>query len=210
VGGERQPVALAVDQGVAGDFDVHVERVNPHDRPALFGELPEGGRRVLPGWDASAVSRIETGRRGLDLEEFLALPIVLTLALNEPVTLTDLLDVDVDEALNLKNLNRKIMIHDVTLPLAEPFIVRGEHDVRLEGGTPTEVLRRFLDREKRRIQKEREPAEERSGLRELHDLADELALAQSKGCRQSGPCGAKATSQSAMSANGSCWSQTRI
>jgi hypothetical protein len=145
------------------------------ERAKVLHDVASAAREMGLTWDASAVSRIETGKRDLSLEEFLALPLIMTLALNETVTMVDLMmSGEADELLYLKNFNREIGIIDVLPMLAEPFVVMGEHDMQLEGGTLSEVVRHFLDRDKRKIQKQRQPAEDPDSLRELRDLADEL------------------------------------
>jgi hypothetical protein len=125
-------------------------------------------------WDASAVSRIETGRRGLDLEEFLALPYVMTLALNKTVSLVDLLHMDwEEEGAHLTNYGMTTHLLPVLAMLAEPWIdfVKPEY-LRTAG----ETIRKHLEEEKRRAQAAREPDEERHGLRELEAVADELGV----------------------------------
>jgi hypothetical protein len=146
-------------------------------RAKVLHDVSTAARDLGLTWDASAVSRIETGKRGLDLEEFVALPIVMTLALNEPVTMADLLDLDADEATNLKNFDRRIGVVHVFPLLAEPwFIVFGGHDMELEGEALSQVVRKSLDAEKVRAQVAREPDEERGIYRELQAVADELGV----------------------------------
>lgn len=142
----------------------------------VLHDVASAARDLGLTWDASAVSRIETARRDLTLEEFLALPMVMTLALNDPVTLGDLLEVDAEQAIWLKNFGREITIVELLLSLAEPFILFGDHKIRLEGGTPSEVVRDGLDREKRAVQVAREPAEERGNYREMQALAESLGV----------------------------------
>lgn len=63
----------------------------------VLADVAAASRRlgVTFKWDASAVSRIETGRRVLTIDEVCRLPAVMTLALDRPVDLVDLLaDVD--------------------------------------------------------------------------------------------------------------------
>src|SRR5829696_6949348 len=67
VGVEREPVPLGVDQGVAGDLDIRVERVTPVDRPALRGELVESVRRLLP----SAPALLDDVAHGEPIEQVL-------------------------------------------------------------------------------------------------------------------------------------------
>src|SRR5512132_1838975 len=45
-------------------------------------------------WDKSAVSRIELAERVLDIEEFVAVPLIMTIACGEPITFADLLNLD--------------------------------------------------------------------------------------------------------------------
>jgi transcriptional regulator with XRE-family HTH domain len=146
-------------------------------RAKVLHDVASAARDLGLTWDPSAVSRIETGRREPTLQEFLALPLVMTLAFNEPVTMVDLLEVDSDDLSEpLQIFGREVLITEVLLPLAEPFIVFADLDVRLKGGTPSEVIRKDLDRDKRAAQIAREPAEERGNYREMQAVADELGV----------------------------------
>ncbi|MEV0616219.1 hypothetical protein AB0I81_23090 [Nonomuraea sp. NPDC050404] len=60
-------------------------------RAVVLADVARAARAVGLSWDASAVSRIETGARQLTLDEFLTLPRIMTAALCEPTTLVTLL-----------------------------------------------------------------------------------------------------------------------
>src|SRR5215217_2388487 len=82
------------------------------ERSKVLHDVASAARELGLTWDASAVSRIETGKRDLTLEEFLAVPLIMTVALNDTVTMADLLKTD---EIFLKNLNRSIGIIEVVL-----------------------------------------------------------------------------------------------
>jgi hypothetical protein len=143
-------------------------------RAKVLHDVATAARDLGLTWDASAVSRIETGRRGLDLEEFLALPYVMTLALNETVTLVDLLHMDwEEEGAHLSSFDRETYLLPVVAMLAEPWIgfVKPEY-LRTAG----ETIRKHLDEEKRRAQMAREPDEQRDIAREVQAIADEFGV----------------------------------
>jgi transcriptional regulator with XRE-family HTH domain len=85
-------------------------------------DVADAARAIGPAWTTTVVSRIEGGRRDLTLEEFLALPLVLTLALNQSVTLVDLLST-VDEHPYVSSYGRRGHITDVQALLAEPGVL---------------------------------------------------------------------------------------
>ena len=124
----------------------------------MLRDVADAGLDLGLGWDPSAVSRIETGRRDLTLEEFVALPLVLTLALDEVVTLGDLLEDDEATTAELLPL------------LGEPYMTL----YKVPGWTlARDYVRDELDRWKRHLQAKREPDEVES-LEELKRVAAEL------------------------------------
>lgn len=147
-------------------------------RAVVLADVASAARDLGMTWDSSMVSRIETGRRELTLEEFLALPLVMTLALNEPVTLWDLLGAEDFGGIELRSFNRKVSPSVVLPVLAQPFLklIEAEEHLQLGGGTISDVVAKSLDDAKRRAQARREPAEEREAHREIQELADELEV----------------------------------
>ena len=87
-------------------------------RAKVLHDVATAARDLGLTWDPSAVSSIETGKRDLTLEEFLALPLVMTLALNEIVTLADLLEADVEDELLLSSFGRFTSLYYVRPMLA--------------------------------------------------------------------------------------------
>ena len=147
------------------------------DRAVVLRDVANAARDLGLSWDASAVSRIETGRRELSLEEFLALPLVMTLALDETVTMVDLLQVDAEEDHLLRSFGRNASTVYVTPMLAEPFLAfRGKSKV---GEIASGIVREWLDEEKRKAQIAREPDEERSAARDMQSVADEFGVSLS-------------------------------
>lgn len=142
-------------------------------RAKVLHDVASAARDLGLTWDASAVSRIETGRRELTLEEFLALPLVMTLALNDTVTMADLLEVDVDLAPFVKSFDQEPGILNVLAILAEPYVafVKPQYAAK-----PGDYAREYLEEEKVKAQVAREPAEERGSYREMQALADELGV----------------------------------
>ncbi len=106
-------------------------------------------------WDASAVSRIETGRRALTLDEFVALPLVMTLAVNEVITMVDLLAGPAYDAMD--NFGRPLFLLDVHMLLAEPHMSRHRWSgwTKLSGWVAEK-----LEKDKREVQAQREPDED--------------------------------------------------
>jgi hypothetical protein len=140
-------------------------------RAKVLHDVASAARDLGLTWDASAVSRIETGRRDLTLDEFLALPLVMTLALNDTVTMVDLLQVDIDRDVFVKSFERTPSILNVLAMLAEPYVafVKPQY-----ADKPGESARPYLEAAKVSAQVAREPAEERSSYREMQALADEF------------------------------------
>ncbi|MEV0994809.1 helix-turn-helix transcriptional regulator [Nonomuraea sp. NPDC050202] len=137
----------------------------------VLRDVAEAARTFGVKWDASAVSRIETGRRDLTVEELLALPHVLTLALDEPVTLRDLLPDG--EPMQVTSFDRKIPASRLQQLLAEPglawFNVRGHERV-------TEGVKEWLTEDKRKAQLQRGGVAGTESYEELQALADELGV----------------------------------
>jgi transcriptional regulator with XRE-family HTH domain len=122
-------------------------------------------------WDPSAVSRIETGKRDLTLEEFLALPLVMTLAINQNVTLTQLLD-GLKIATYVDSFGRGILGYFVLAMLAEPMAATSPSSPQTIGV----VVNKLLNEGKRVIQARRADTDERSAARELQSIADDLGV----------------------------------
>jgi len=141
-------------------------------RAKVLHDVATAARDLGLTWDASAVSRIETGRRDFTLEEFLALPLLLSLALNETITLADLLRVEEEDEL-LNNFGRLTTAGPVLALLAEPFFEYRSWRGKTEVGR---MVREWLNEDKRRAQAKREPAEERSAYRDMEEIAHELGV----------------------------------
>jgi hypothetical protein len=143
-------------------------------RAKVLHDVATAARDLGLTWDPSAVSRIETGKRDMTLEEFLALPLVMTLALNEIVTLADLLEADVEDELLLSSFGRFTSLYYVRPMLAEPFLKWIGREKQA-----AERVRDWLNDQKRRAQVAREPDEERTVAREMQSVADEFGVSLS-------------------------------
>ncbi|MBO3748062.1 helix-turn-helix transcriptional regulator [Streptosporangiaceae bacterium NEAU-GS5] len=113
------------------------------DRTRL--EVADAARDLGLGWSPALVARIENGRRELTVSEFVALPSVLTLAVNHPVTLADLLTTKDGEP-HVSAFGRPGHIADVQALLAEPGVLA------LRISTIPDRVRQTLDRSKRQAQ----------------------------------------------------------
>ncbi|MFI6496663.1 helix-turn-helix domain-containing protein [Nonomuraea typhae] len=134
-------------------------------------EVAAAARAFGVKWDASAVSRIETGRRDLTVEELLALPRVLTLVLDEPVTLVDLLP-DGERCL-LTSFDRPVSLTRIQQLLAEPGLVW----LNVQGADRlSEVVREKLTEDKRKAQLESAGQDTGESYEELQALADKLGV----------------------------------
>ncbi|WP_449064792.1 helix-turn-helix domain-containing protein [Planomonospora algeriensis] len=141
-------------------------------RGKVLRDVSEAARAFGMTWDPSAVSRIETGRRDLTIEELLALPRVLTLALDEPVTLVDLLPT-LEDGYTVSSFGRRVSLTHVIELLAEPgfawFHQPVQHKVR-------EIISEWVTEEKRKAQLERAGGDAEETYEELQALADELGV----------------------------------
>jgi hypothetical protein len=150
----------------------NMRRVRETNAKVLY-DVAAAARDLGLTWDASAVSRIETGKRDLTLEEFLALPLVLTLALNEIVSLVDLLEMNDEQALNIKSFNQDTFVIPLFAMLAEPWFAS---PFKADGNIVRDTIREHLQTKKIKAQIAREPDEERSLLRELRAIAEDLGV----------------------------------
>ncbi len=142
-------------------------------RGKVLHDVASAARDLGLSWDASAVSRIETGRRDLTLEEFLALPDVLTLTLNEEVNFTDLLVLDREDEPLLSSFGRTTSMVWVMPMLAQPYVAIWEARSKVTARINAAVHDR-LEEEKRRAQLSREPAE--PSYEEFRAAAKELEV----------------------------------
>jgi hypothetical protein len=142
-------------------------------RAKVLYDVATSARELGLTWDASAVSRIETGKRDLSLEEFLALPLVMTLALNETVTLVDLLEMDVEQAIRIESFNQETYALALFAMLAEPWLAFLRPEDR---NIPGETIRDHLQQKMTDVHIARAPKEERNTLRELRGLAEDLGV----------------------------------
>jgi hypothetical protein len=133
-------------------------------RGKVLADVGAAAREVGLNWDAAAVSRIETGKRQLTFEEFLALPDVLTLACDEPVTLSELVAPD----------GRETIATTTVLPLlAEAYWTT---DRLPEWESLRGYVTKDLDRAKREVQLAGTPAEEKKSAEEWREIAEAFGV----------------------------------
>lgn len=136
----------------------------------VLADVSRAARDLGLTWDPSAVSRLETGKRALTVEELIALPLIMTLAINQTVTLVQLLD-GLEIRSFADNFGRGIIGIHVLAMLAEPALA-----ARIPPENVSEIASRVLDEDKRTMQLKRANTEERSAFRELQAVADELGV----------------------------------
>ena len=158
---------------------------NPEERQLIENVLTRGMRRerekrgktledvckaaadVGITWDTSTLSRIEMNKRQIWLYEFVAMPLIMTMACGEPVTLGDLLnldDFDGDEIVAVARLAPM-------LAESQRAVWPGE-----DWGQLREFVTGDLEVAVREVQASRVPDEGASSLQELEGFADRLGV----------------------------------
>lgn len=85
-------------------------------------DVAEAAKELGVGWDRSTISRIETGKRELTVDECVALPRVLSLAFGEAITLADLLTPAGDPAIaKFDSFGWQLPLGEALYALAEPL-----------------------------------------------------------------------------------------
>lgn len=131
-------------------------------------------------WDAAAVSRIETGKRSLSLDEYLMLPRVLSLTLGRPVVLGELL-VPVAEADEEADLlvsttdHRERLFVNLIAPTAHAWMVAAGRS-RVTAAALSEEVSADLDDDTRRTLLARSPVDGGTTLEGLRELAGNLGV----------------------------------
>jgi hypothetical protein len=137
-------------------------------RGKTLGDVGVAAGAVGITWDPSAVSRIELDLRILDIEEFAALPVIMTLALGEPITYADLFNLDgVEDGDAIVAVGR-----------LAPWLAETQRAVW--PGEEWDRLREFVVHDvgvaAREVQAAAEPDEETSTLEEIQGFADRLDM----------------------------------
>ncbi|MFI6732085.1 helix-turn-helix domain-containing protein [Nonomuraea sp. NPDC050451] len=156
---------------VTGLIGQNMRRIR-EEHGIVLADVSRAARDLGLTWDPSAISRIETGKRDLNLEEFLALPLVMTLAVNQTVTLVQLLD-GLGLVTIMDSFGRGFIGQYVLAMLAEPALA-ARPDIAPE--KVSAIVSRHLHMDKRTAQARRVDTEERSVHRELQAVADELGV----------------------------------
>ena len=166
-GGEPRTIAQVVG--------ANMRRIR-ESRAKVLQDVSTAAKEVGLRWDASQVSRIETGKRDLTVEEFLALPLVMTLALDDQVTLVDLLEMHWGVGgteLYLRTFNRTTPVLPVLAMLAEPWIASAKPEYYAKVG---EVFREYLEEDKRELQADRAPDPDRHTYQAWAAIAAEFGV----------------------------------
>lgn len=142
-------------------------------RAKVLHDVATSARELGLTWDASAVSRIETGKRDLSLEEFLALPLVMSVALNEVVSLVDLLEMDPEQRIFIKSFDQETFVLPLFAMLAEPWLAFVKLTHRDTAG---ETIQAHLQEKMTKVHTARAPDEDPSTLRETYEIAGELGV----------------------------------
>jgi hypothetical protein len=133
----------------------------------VLRDVAEAARGFGYRWHSKTVSRLERGEQDFTFEEIASLPSIMTFAVDDVVTMHDLLAENPDDA------DEFSAVATVRLLFAEPFSTANK--------TPGYSVRRrkvrgMLEMEKREVQANRQPAEDDDDFEYSLRVGDELAV----------------------------------